>query len=157
MKKKILLLCLVLGLIVSCADENAPATNLSNLSDSSNLSDLSEADLRVYFDYDKYTLQTKDPVKANKNFATLDAQATLLRRNNSVKVTIEGNCDERGTREYNMALGAKRASAAKAYLVKKGVRSSQIKTTSNGKDKPSVDGHNEDAWSVNRNATTVIR
>ena len=70
---------------------------------------------------------------------------------------IAGNCDDRGTEEYNIALGSRRANAARDYLVSLGVASDRMTTISYGKDKPIAEGDNEEAWSQNRNATTSVR
>jgi peptidoglycan-associated lipoprotein len=103
----------------------------------------------VYFDLDSFTLRADaKPV--------LDAQAAWLRRWNTVRVRIEGNCDERGTREYNFALGARRASAVRDYLVGRGVAAARIETISYGKERPLDPGSNEEAWARNRNARTAI-
>ena len=104
---------------------------------------------RVYFDFDKYDVRVDaQPI--------LDAQAAWLAKYPAVQVRIEGNCDERGTREYNIALGARRASAVRDYLVAHGVPSARITTVSYGKEKPIDAGTGEDAWSKNRNAHTAI-
>lgn len=88
--------------------------------------------------------------------ATLDAQAALLNAKPSFRVKIEGHADERGTREYNLALGERRASAARDYLVAKGVDGSRIRIVSYGKERPAVVGSNEDAWAKNRRSVTVL-
>ena len=104
---------------------------------------------RVYFDYDKYNIRADAaPV--------LDAQASWLRRYSAVRVRIEGNCDERGTREYNFALGARRANSVKDYLVAHGVDPGRIDTVSYGKERPIDPGENEEAWAKNRNGHTAI-
>jgi len=103
----------------------------------------------VYFDLDSYTLRADaKPV--------LDAQANWLRRWSAVRVRIEGNCDERGTREYNFALGARRSNAVKEYLISRGITASRIDTISYGKERPLDPGSNEEAWARNRNARTAI-
>jgi len=86
----------------------------------------------------------------------LDAQAAWLARYPQVRVRIEGNADERGTREYNFALGARRANTVRDYLVAKGVAGSRIETVSYGKEKPIDAGTTEDAWARNRNGHTAI-
>jgi peptidoglycan-associated lipoprotein len=86
----------------------------------------------------------------------LARQAQLLQANPSISITIAGNCDERGTREYNLGLGERRANAAKQALVALGVNPARITTISYGKERPSVPGHNEQAWAQNRNAITTI-
>jgi len=115
----------------------------------------SQADLeqnvghRVFFAYDQYTLTPQAQ-------ATLARQAAWLKEYPSTRITVAGNCDERGTREYNLALGARRAEAARAYLVSMGVDGSRITTVSYGKERPLDPRSTEDAWSVNRNATTTL-
>ena len=104
---------------------------------------------RVYFDFDRYDVRADaQPI--------LDAQAAWLARYPAVQVRIEGNCDERGTREYNIALGARRASAIRDYLVAHGVASSRVTTVSYGKEKPIDPGSGEEAWAHNRNGHTAI-
>lgn len=104
---------------------------------------------RVYFDYNEYAI--RDDAKP-----ILDSQARWLARYPQVTVRIDGNCDERGTEDYNLALGARRASAVKDYLVSKGVAASRIETISYGKSRPIDPGSNEEAWSHNRNGHTAI-
>lgn len=102
----------------------------------------------VYFDFDRYDVRS--------DFAQmLDGHAVFLRSNPSFKVTVEGHADERGTPEYNIALGERRASAVKMYLQGKGVSSDQIAIVSYGKEKPAVLGHDESAFSKNRRAVLV--
>ncbi|MDE1173776.1 MAG: peptidoglycan-associated lipoprotein Pal [Parvibaculaceae bacterium] len=104
---------------------------------------------RVYFDLNQSTL-------TDEARATLQKQAAWLKTYPSVALTVEGNCDERGTREYNLALGARRANAAKSYLVGLGVEASRLTTISYGKERPIDPASNEEAWAKNRNATSVI-
>ncbi|HAH0505513.1 TPA: peptidoglycan-associated lipoprotein Pal [Escherichia coli] len=102
----------------------------------------------VYFDLDKYDIRS--------DFAQmLDAHANFLRSNPSYKVTVEGHADERGTPEYNISLGERRANAVKMYLQGKGVSADQISIVSYGKEKPAVLGHDEAAYSKNRRAVLV--
>ena len=104
---------------------------------------------RIYFDTDKYTVRgDAAPV--------LDAQAAWLRRYPSAHVRIEGNADERGTREYNFALGGRRANSVKDYLVAHGVEPGRIDTVSYGKERPIDPGESEDSWAKNRNGHTAI-
>lgn len=105
---------------------------------------------RVFFAYDQYTLTPQAQ-------STLTRQANWLKQYPDARITIAGNCDERGTREYNLALGARRAEAAKSYLVSLGVDGGRIQTVSYGKERPLDPRSTEDAWSVNRNATTTLR
>jgi peptidoglycan-associated lipoprotein len=86
----------------------------------------------------------------------LDRQAAWLKRYPAVRVTVEGHCDERGTREYNLALGDRRANSAKAYLAAAGVASGRISTISYGKERPAAAGSDESAWAQNRRAVTVV-
>ena len=86
----------------------------------------------------------------------LDAQAGWLRQYPNVRVRIEGNCDERGTREYNLALGARRANSVRDYLVSHGITADRISTISFGKEQPLDPGSSEDAWQKNRNGHTAI-
>ena len=87
---------------------------------------------------------------------TLTHQAEWLKQYSKVNVTVEGHCDERGTREYNLALGERRAAAAKKYLVGTGIAANRISTISYGKERPAVIGSDESAWSQNRRAVTVV-
>ena len=89
--------------------------------------------------------------------ATLDRQAAWLARYPQVSIQLAGNCDERGTTEYNLALGQRRANAARDYLVARGVSSARVTTTSFGKERPTAVGSDEQAWAQNRNATTSVR
>mgnify|MGYP003629996933 CR=1 FL=1 len=104
---------------------------------------------RVFFDTDIHTL---DPEAR----AVLDTQAEWLLANPSVNVTIEGHADERGTREYNLALGDRRANSVKNYLISRGVPASRLSTVSWGKERPEALGSTEQAWAQNRRAVTVI-
>ncbi|MEE8611717.1 MAG: peptidoglycan-associated lipoprotein Pal [Sphingomonas aquatilis] len=88
--------------------------------------------------------------------AILDSQAAWMQRYPNVRATIEGHCDERGTREYNLALGDRRANAAKNYLVAKGIDPSRLTTISYGKERPVALGSDEAAWAQNRRAVTVV-
>jgi peptidoglycan-associated lipoprotein len=89
--------------------------------------------------------------------STLDRQSAWLARYPQVQVQIAGNCDDRGTEEYNLALGQRRANAARDYLVARGVQSARITTISYGKDRPTAQGDDEQAWAQNRNAITSVR
>ena len=104
---------------------------------------------RVLFDYDSATLDSSAKI-------LLDAQSRFLRANTDLNFIIEGHCDERGTREYNLALGEQRATAVRDYLVIQGIDPDRIKVISYGKEKPAVVGSNTMAWSKNRRAVTII-
>jgi peptidoglycan-associated lipoprotein len=103
----------------------------------------------VYFGYDSADLSAEGR-------AALDANAAVLKKYPAWTVTIEGHCDERGTAEYNLALGERRAAAAQSYLVALGVPASRVKTVSYGKEFPFDPGHDEAAWAKNRRAHFVI-
>lgn len=104
---------------------------------------------RVFFDYDAFTLRADAR-------GTLDRQAAWLNQYSAVSVQIHGNADERGTREYNLALAARRANSVRDYLVSAGVAASRIETISNGEEAPVCSASTEDCWALNRNGTTVI-
>ena len=97
----------------------------------------------IFFNFDDATILAGQKMGLNRDFAWLKAHP-------DVKVVISGNCDERGTEEYNLALGERRAETAKNYLVAEGISADQISTISYGKDRPFVLGHDESAWSLNR-------
>jgi peptidoglycan-associated lipoprotein len=103
----------------------------------------------IHFDFDKYTLRPGDR-------EILKGHAEWLQKNEDYTVRIEGNCDERGTAEYNMALGDRRAGEAKKYLVELGVAEKRITTVSYGKERPLDPGHNEEAWAKNRRDHFVL-
>lgn len=124
----------------------------SNISSSEQTARLQMQELKynniIYFDLDKYDIRS--------DFAQiLDAHASFLRSKPSYKITIEGHTDERGTPEYNIALGERRANAVQMYLQDKGVSSDQISIISYGKEKPVVLGYDEATWSKNRRAVLV--
>ena len=104
---------------------------------------------RVFFSYDSTDL-------SDESKKILTTQAEWLKSDPSIKVIVEGHCDERGTNEYNMALGDRRANAAKAFLVKMGVSRSRIDTISYGEERPQEPGHDESAWSRNRRAAFIL-
>lgn len=104
---------------------------------------------RVFFGYDRYDL-TPDARRA------LELQAEWLKRYPNVTVTVEGHCDERGTREYNLALGERRASAVRSYLVALGIEPHRVQTISYGKERPAVVGSGAESWAQNRRGVTVV-
>lgn len=104
----------------------------------------------AFFDYDSYALREDAKV-------ALDRAAKILRDNPDVALTVEGHCDERGTAEYNQALGEKRANAARDYLANAGVPAARLQSLSYGKERPFAEGHDESAWAQNRRAHLVIR
>ncbi|MCQ2562061.1 MAG: OmpA family protein [Alphaproteobacteria bacterium] len=105
---------------------------------------------RVFFDFNSSEI-TED---ANNN---LLGQSLYMKHHEDVKVQIAGNCDERGSTEYNLALGARRANAAKKVLVNDGIDAKRISTISYGKERPLVSGTGEKVWKYNRNATTTVK
>ena len=103
----------------------------------------------IHFDFDKYDIPRVDE-------AILKENAVLLKNNPKMKIQIEGHCDERGTVEYNLALGERRANNTKKYLVFLGIASDRISTISYGKERPLDKGHHEEAWAKNRRAHIVV-
>jgi peptidoglycan-associated lipoprotein len=103
----------------------------------------------IYFDTDRYNIDSADQ-------AALQTQAQYLAQYANARATVEGHADERGTREYNLALGERRANAAKNYLVSLGVEAGRISTVSYGKERPRALGSDEQAWAQNRRAVTVL-
>ncbi len=104
---------------------------------------------RVFFGYDSSDLDS-DALEL------LQDQVAWLKQNSGVSITIEGHCDERGTREYNLALGEKRAQAVKNYLVGLGINPDRVSTISYGKERPAVVGSNDGAWAQNRRSVTTV-
>ena len=103
---------------------------------------------RVFFSYDSYALTSAAQ-------STLSKQAKWLKANTSLTISVEGHADERGTREYNLALGDRRANAAKDYLMSQGISSNRVTTISYGKERPVKSGSNDTAWAQNRRSVTV--
>jgi peptidoglycan-associated lipoprotein len=104
---------------------------------------------RVLFGYDRYDISPEART-------ILEGQASWLNRYPNLSITIEGHCDERGTREYNLALGERRANAVKSFLIALGVDAGRINTISYGKERPAVPGADESAWSQNRRGVTKV-
>jgi peptidoglycan-associated lipoprotein len=104
---------------------------------------------RVFFGYDSSVLTSEGQ-------STLERQAAWLKQYPTVNITVEGHCDERGTREYNIALGERRANAAKNYLVSLGVDSSRLSVVSYGKERPAVLGSTEESYAQNRRSVSVV-
>jgi peptidoglycan-associated lipoprotein len=103
---------------------------------------------RVFFDTDRFDIDSEDA-------EVLRSQAAWLKRYPNVRVTIEGHCDERGTRDYNLALGERRANAAKNFLASLGIDPGRISTVSYGKERPEALGSDEDSWARNRRAVSI--
>ncbi len=104
---------------------------------------------RVFFDFDKANLKPDAR-------GTLEKQAAWLKRFPAVRVTVEGHADERGTREYNLALGERRASSAKDFLVALGINAGRLKVVSFGKERPVALGHDDSSWSQNRRSVSIV-
>lgn len=149
---------MALTLLVGCSKDNtdANAGGAGGAGGAGTATPGSQEDLvqnvgdRVFYALDSSTLSSEAR-------ATLDKQAAWLAQYPQNRVQLAGNCDERGTTEYNLALGQRRANAARDYLVARGVNSSRITTISYGKDRPSALGSDEQSWSQNRNAITSLR
>ena len=136
----------------TAASESATATAPSSATSATQMSDaekLAQVGNTVYFGFDSAEL-------SGSAQATLDRQAAFLNVNPALVVIVEGHADERGTREYNLALGDRRAIAVRDYMLAKGLNSARIRTVSYGKERPAVSGSNEDAWERNRRAATVL-
>jgi len=135
--------------------DNTPPTSMSSTTPSSTVVPGSAEDLKVnvgdtvHFDYNEFNVTDSDR-------AILQRQATWLQKYPAVRVTVEGHCDERGTREYNLALGARRANSVKEYLVSLGVSSGRIDTVSYGKERPMCIESDESCWAQNRRGVTAI-
>jgi peptidoglycan-associated lipoprotein len=158
MRFKVLGLLAIVALVSACSDDTAKTgmdtgtgkgapPMASSLTAAQELT--STVGDRVFFGLDKSDLSTEA-------HATLDRQVAWLRKYPSVTITVEGHCDERGTREYNLALGERRATAVKNYLVASGVDAGRVQTISYGKERPAVSGSTEAAWAQNRRAVTVV-
>jgi peptidoglycan-associated lipoprotein len=139
----------------SSSSATAAGTTSSSASSSTTATQMSDADKlaqvgnTVYFGFDSSEL-------AGEAQATLDRQAAFLNVNPTMVVIIEGHADERGTREYNLALGDRRAVAVRDYLLAKGLNAARVRTVSYGKERPAVSGSNEESWAKNRRAATVL-
>ena len=161
---------LALGMAVGCGRKQPPATDDRPRAEPPPATDTGDADAArraeeearlareaaygsiqdmIFFDFDRSDLR-EDARQ------TLQAKAEALRQFPDVRIRIEGHADERGTVEYNLALGERRADAARAYLIDLGIDSDRMTTISYGEERPAVDGHNEAAWSQNRRDEFVI-
>ena len=152
MNIKILGTVAAVALLAACSNQAATSTGPV----SSGPVPVSQEDLvanvgdRVFFDLNKNALRSDARI-------TLERQAAWLQKWSANNVQVAGNCDERGTQAYNIALGQRRANAARDFLVAKGVAATRITTISYGKDRPTALGSNEQAWAQNRNAITSVR
>lgn len=162
MLKKLFAIICTVSLLGACASKQQGAdlygnanggwrddVNIADLQPTSTTEDFAdEVNAVVYFAFNSYALSDEA-----KDYLT--EQAAWLNENPRALIVVEGRCDERGTREYNLALGERRASAAASYLIAKGVSKNRIKTISYGSERPVVSGSSEEAYAKNRNATTV--
>jgi peptidoglycan-associated lipoprotein len=152
------ILSMLAAVVLVSACETAPETGANSSGTGTSVSTIppgSQRDLeanvgdRVFFGYDQYNLSPEAR-------GTLDRQSKWLQQYGNVTVTVEGHADERGTREYNLALGERRANAVRNYLVAQGVAAARLKTISYGKERPAVLGSNEASWAQNRRGVTVV-
>ncbi|WP_428487654.1 peptidoglycan-associated lipoprotein Pal [Rhodopila sp.] len=156
MNIKILGAFAAVALMTACSSKPDTTTSGGGATSTSGIVPGSQEDLvanvgdRVFFGFNTSTLQPDAE-------GTLDKQADWLAKYGSVNVQVAGNCDERGTEEYNLALGERRARSAAAYLTAKGVAGGRISTISYGKDRPTAQGSTEQAWAQNRNAITSVK
>lgn len=151
------------GVLSACASNTSPDLGTTTVETKPPVADTgpigpvpgSQADLSqtagdtVFFGYNQYNLSTQAQ-------AVLARQAAWLKAYPEARIRVAGNCDERGTREYNLALGARRANAARNYLTSQGIDAARVTTISYGKERPSSTGSNEAAWAQNRNAMSVL-
>jgi peptidoglycan-associated lipoprotein len=137
-------------LLAACSDQQAAAPATTTVTPGSVADFRQNVGDRVFFDTDKSNIREDAR-------ATLGRQAEWLKKYPNYQVTIEGHCDERGTREYNLALGERRANAARQYLVAQGVPAARLKTISYGKERPDPVGSDEAAWARNRRAVTALQ
>jgi len=152
-----LVICIgMAGLLVGCQQPEAATAPAAGqepqggaLSNDQVCADIAAAADRVFFEYDSAELRPDAR-------STLDALATQIQKQPQCRFVIEGHCDERGTREYNLALGEKRASVVMSYLAALGVDPTRMQTVSHGKERPAVTGSSEEAWAQNRRAVMVL-
>ncbi len=162
MKKLFTLVLLTSSLFFTSCGDKPKSTDVSGSAVSSEGSGLGALEINadsdsgkagalqtVYFDFNSSVLKSSTR-------SSLENNATFLKENPSVNVIVEGHCDERGSVQYNIALGEKRANSIKRFLVSMGVESSRIETATYGKERPIAFGHDESAWSQNRRGNFVI-
>jgi peptidoglycan-associated lipoprotein len=151
MNSKIFGALAAVSLLAACSSSSTDTSTRSTTGSAMSMRDpLAGGGDKVFFDFDQSVI--RDDARS-----TLDSQAAWLNRNKTVSVQIAGDCDERGTEEYNIALGNRRAYAAQSYLAAKGVEPNRMTTISYGKDRPLAPGSTEEAWAQNRNAITSAR
>ena len=150
MKKLLSLFCAIIALSGCSALSESSLFGGSECESKMARDFMANAEDRVFFAYDSSAISA-DAAEV------LDTQVKWLKKHENVNVVVQGYCDERGTREYNLALGERRANAVKQFLVSQGVDAARISTISYGKERPAVLGNNEAAWAQNRRAVTVIK
>ena len=167
MFQRLLAICAVVFLFTACetasnvagdsasGSSSSSATAAGTASSSTTATQMSDAEKlaqvgnTVYFGFDSSELDGEAQ-------AALDRQAAFLNVNPTMVLIIEGHADERGTREYNLALGDRRAVAVRDYLLAKGLNAARVRTVSYGKERPAVSGSNEESWAKNRRSATVL-
>jgi peptidoglycan-associated lipoprotein len=153
MRLKVLTAFAALAMLAACETPTETAATQSSTGATTRAQTLQEQLVavgdRVFFDYDKSDLKPE----ARRQ---IERWAAFLKTNANATITIEGHCDERGTREYNLGLGERRANAAKNFLVSQGIEARRVATISYGKERPAVNGSNEAAWSQNRRSVAVV-
>ena len=133
----------------SSASSASSASSSSTAAAKTEADKLAEVGNTVYFDFDSSELSDNAQMTLNRQAAFLNVNPTLV-------IVVEGHADERGTREYNLALGDRRATAVRDYLLAKGLNSARVRTVSYGKERPAVEGSTEAAWVRNRRSATVL-
>ena len=133
----------------SSASSASSASSSSAAAAKTEADKLAEVGNTVYFDFDSSELSDNAQMTLNRQAAFLNVNPTLV-------IVVEGHADERGTREYNLALGDRRATVVRDYLLAKGLNSARVRTVSYGKERPAVEGSNESAWAKNRRSATII-
>ena len=146
MLRKLLILMVTGTFLVSCASQQNSGGNIVAGSQEDLIVNVGD---RVFFDFDSFEITSEAQ-------ATLDAQVAWLKEYSNVSIIVEGHADERGTREYNIALGERRANAVFNYFQSSGIDSSRMSTVSFGKERPEVIGSNDSAWSQNRRSVVVV-
>ena len=150
MKKLLSLFCAIIALSGCSALSESSLFGGSECESKMARDFMEHAEDRVFFAFDSSAISADSA-------EILNTQVKWLKKHHNVNVVVQGYCDERGTREYNLALGERRANAVKQYLVSHGVAADRISTISYGKERPAVLGNNEAAWAQNRRAVTVIK
>ena len=158
MKSHKLLLAFSAAILISGC-ETIGRSSSSSSSPSYAYGDSKQADLQAYLQNeigDRIYFETNKHNISSAAAFTLESQANWIKSTPGFQLIIEGHCDERGTREYNLALGEKRAQSVKNYLISLGISSDRISTISYGKERPAVVGSNDGAWAQNRRSVTVV-